>query len=124
MTLAAVHREYPARVFHSRSAEAHTRILKDKIGVFIEKARNHTLVFLARKGAGRVHQNAARSESFFGAVQNMKLAFGTAADVFNAPLCLRLAVFAEHSLAAARRIDENLVKPAGKPFAELLRMSV
>ncbi len=35
MTLAAVHREYPARVFKRRSAEAHARILKLKVGVFV-----------------------------------------------------------------------------------------
>ena len=65
----------------------------------------------------------ARFQGELGAVEDMQLPLGAAFDMLLAPLPLRLAVFAKHALAAARRVDQHPVEPTRKCPAELLGMA-
>ena len=89
-----------------------------KIGMRLQKRADHALVFLRRKGTGRVDEPSAAAEHFCRAVQNFLLPVGAHRDRFLAPVGHCGFLLAEHSLAGARRVDQNFIEPAREPLRE------
>ena len=70
-------------------------------------------------GAGGVYHDTSWLERWPYITQNLLLPRSTHLHVFEAPLIDRIAVFAEHPLAGARRIHEDAVKEIVEPVAEI-----
>ena len=81
-----------------------------KIFIFRKKSVNIFFVFFKRKRAGGIEQKSADFQHTFDLVENFVLPFGTAKNIFNAPLGLSVFVLAEHSLARTRSINNHKIK--------------
>ena len=57
-------------------------------------------------------------------MQDLLLAAGAHRNGLLAPICDSGLLLAEHALAGARRIDQDLIKPAGEALGELLGVLV
>ena len=84
-----------------------------KIRMLSQKTFDAAFVFKGIKGACAVGQSAAGAQHLRSAVQNLSLTGGAAGGRIGVPFgtCFRMA--AEHALARAGRVHQNLIKEAG-----------
>ena len=92
--------------------------------VTIEQALHAALVLLGCKGAGRIHQSAARPQHGDRAVQNLVLSGRALYRCILRPFGHRNLFLAEHTLARARCIDHNAVKITRETIGQPLRCLV
>ena len=89
-----------------------------KGGVFGAEAGGVVLVFLPRKGAGRIDERAAGREHTGGAVEDLRLAVRTHADFLLAPFGRGRLFLAQHPLPRTGRVHEDLIKISRKAGRE------
>jgi hypothetical protein len=77
-----------------------------------------------RKGAGRIDEPPAGPQHPRGRLEDLPLAAGAHPDGLLAPVLHGGVLLAEHALARAGRVDENLVEPTGEARLEPLRVLV
>ena len=102
--------------------EKQVLFFEHKIGMTCEELCDLFLIFTRLERAGGIDERAAACKHFSGVVENFPLTGNTAFHVLLAPLRDRARVLAEHPLARAGSIDEDLVKVCGKFFDKRRRI--
>ena len=86
-----------------------------EIGVAGKETGDLLLVLPLLERTGGVHERSAARKHLCGVVQDRALARHAPLHIFGAPFADRRGLLAEHTLARTGRIDQDPVKPGGKP---------
>ena len=81
-----------------------------KFGMAFQKIANAFFVFLRRKGTGGIKEHPACLEHRCACLQNLRLLTAAKRKHIRIPAFHHIRLLTEHSLAAARRIHQNLIK--------------
>ena len=94
-----------------------------KLGMLIQKLRNHLLILHQIQGAGAVHQPPAGLQHLDGGIQDAGLPGGASGGRLLVPFQPGLRVAAEHALTAAGGIHQNGIEAVLPLGAKLIRIS-
>jgi len=92
-----------------------------KFGMPFQKITNAFFVFLRRKGTGGIKEHSACLQHRCASLQNLRLLTAAKRKHIRIPAFHHIRLLTEHSLAAARRIHQNLIKKMRQPLRNPLR---